>query len=215
MTEAEWLAATDPTPMLDFVRGKATDRKRRLFAVACCRRISDMDEKWMGVAILAAEQFADGLCGREEMERYRRLAEELAFETDDDFVEVVSVAIGRAADVDREDEVEGDDFAATSATHARFASDDQVGEKAVQSRLVKEIFGNPFRPVTIDPAWLTEPVHSLAAGIYAERAFDRMPVLADALEEAGCDSADILSHCRGDGPHVRGCWVVDLLLGKE
>ncbi len=74
--------------------------------------------------------------------------------------------------------------------------------------------GNPFRPVTLEPAWLTSTVRSLAEGIYAERAFDRMPILADALEEAGCDNADLLAHCRGDGPHVRGCWVVDLVLGK-
>ena len=81
--------------------------------------------------------------------------------------------------------------------------------------IFREVFGNPFRPVTTDPSWLTETVVSLATGIYAERAFDRMPILADALEEAGCDHTDILTHCRGDGPHVRGCWVVDLLLGKE
>lgn len=78
-----------------------------------------------------------------------------------------------------------------------------------------DIFGNPFRPVTINPRWLTETVVALATGIYSERAFDRMPILADALEDAGCDHADILDHCRSNGPHVRGCWVVDLLLGKS
>ncbi len=80
--------------------------------------------------------------------------------------------------------------------------------------LVRDIVGNPFRPEAFDPAWRSETVVALASGIYAERAFDRMPILADALEEAGCDSADILSHCRGPGPHVRGCWVVDAVLGK-
>ncbi len=88
-------------------------------------------------------------------------------------------------------------------------------ESSPLARLVRDIFGNPFRPVAVDPSWLTSTVTSLATSIYAERAFDRMPILADALEEAGCDHADILTHCRGDGPHVRGCWVVDLLLGKE
>jgi hypothetical protein len=58
-------------------------------------------------------------------------------------------------------------------------------------------------------------VRTLAVGIYKETAFDRFPILADALEDAGCDNADILNHCRGPGPHVRGCWVIDLLLGKE
>ena len=73
---------------------------------------------------------------------------------------------------------------------------------------------NPFRPAAVDPAWRTATARSLARGIDAERAFDRLPILADALQDAGCDSADILTHCRGPGPHVRGCWVVDFLLGK-
>jgi hypothetical protein len=78
------------------------------------------------------------------------------------------------------------------------------------------IFGNPFRPVpTLDPAWLTSTVVSLAKGMYDSRDFTAMPILADALQDAGCDSADVLDHCRGPGPHVRGCWVVDLVLGKE
>jgi hypothetical protein len=82
----------------------------------------------------------------------------------------------------------------------------------------REIFGNPFRPVAIAPAWLAwndGTVPKLAQTIYDDRRFDLLPILADALEEAGCDHADILTHCRGPGPHVRGCWVVDLLLGKE
>jgi hypothetical protein len=80
---------------------------------------------------------------------------------------------------------------------------------------LRDIFGHLFRPVTADPSWLTHTVVSLASGIYAERAFDRLPILADALQDAGCDNADVLTHCRCDGPHVRGCWVVDLVLGKE
>jgi hypothetical protein len=81
-------------------------------------------------------------------------------------------------------------------------------------RLANDVVGNPFYPVALDPAWRTEAVVGLVAGIYADRAFDRLPVLADALEDAGCADADVLTHCRGPGPHVRGCWVVDLLLGK-
>jgi hypothetical protein len=78
------------------------------------------------------------------------------------------------------------------------------------------ILGNPFRPVTFDPAWRTSDVVLLAQGIYEERAFERMPILADALQDAGCDNADILAHCRdASTPHARGCWVVDLVLGKQ
>jgi hypothetical protein len=88
-------------------------------------------------------------------------------------------------------------------------------EQVTQSRLVREIFGNPFRAVAINQSWLTRNVCALSDGIYEERAFYRLPVLADALEEAGCDNADILNHCRQPGEHVRGCWVVDLVLAKQ
>jgi hypothetical protein len=80
------------------------------------------------------------------------------------------------------------------------------------------VLGNPFRLTALAPAWRTwrdNTILKLARGVYAERAFDRLPVLADALEDAGCDDTDILAHCRSDGQHVLGCWVVDLLLGKE
>jgi hypothetical protein len=83
---------------------------------------------------------------------------------------------------------------------------------------MRDIFGNPFAPATISSIWLTwndGTVRSVAQAIYDDRAFDRLPILADALEDAGCDNADILTHCRSGGEHVRGCWVVDLLLGKE
>jgi hypothetical protein len=83
--------------------------------------------------------------------------------------------------------------------------------------ILQDILGNPFRPVTTKPAWLIwndGTVVKIAQAIYDERAFNRMPILADALEDAGCDNDDIITHCRIEGPHVKGCWVVDLLLGK-
>jgi hypothetical protein len=89
-------------------------------------------------------------------------------------------------------------------------------EAEVQVRLLREIFGNPFRPVAFDPVWRTSDVMALAKGIYDELAFDRMPILADALQDAGCDSDDLLEHCRdANATHVRGCWALDLVLGKE
>jgi hypothetical protein len=86
------------------------------------------------------------------------------------------------------------------------------------AELLREVFGNPFRPVSISRsvlAWNDGTVVKLARAIYDERAFDRLPVLADALEEAGCDHADLPGHCRAPGPHVRGCWAVDLLLNQS
>jgi hypothetical protein len=95
-------------------------------------------------------------------------------------------------------------------------------ERVAQSALLREIVGNPFRPVSIDPSWQTPTVTNLATAAYQKRSLPsgklqpaRLAVLTDALEEAGCTNADILSHCRSAGPHVRGCWAVDLILGKQ
>ena len=100
--------------------------------------------------------------------------------------------------------------------------DRRVAERAIRvgpperiCSLIRDVFGNPFRPVTVDPRWLTSDVLALARSLYDERAFDRMPILADALQDAGCTDEKVLAHCRGEGPHCRGCWVVDLLLGKS
>jgi hypothetical protein len=79
---------------------------------------------------------------------------------------------------------------------------------------LRDIIGSPFRFKLIESGWRTSNVLALTATIYEERAFDRLPILADALMDAGCADESILSHCRSDGPHVRGCWVVDLVLGK-
>jgi hypothetical protein len=87
-------------------------------------------------------------------------------------------------------------------------------ERRLLSAILRDIFGNPFRPVTINPSWLTSTVFTLAQQIYDSRDFSAMPILADALQDAGCDNEDILDHCRQPGEHVRGCWLVDLLIGR-
>jgi hypothetical protein len=92
---------------------------------------------------------------------------------------------------------------------------DQTAELSAQADLLRDIFGNPFRPVTLSPSWRTSTAMSLARQMYESREFGAMPILADALQDAGCDSDEVLKHCRGPGPHVRGCWVVDLVLDKE
>jgi hypothetical protein len=86
--------------------------------------------------------------------------------------------------------------------------------EADQSDLVRDLFGDPFRPAAFDPRWRTAAALGLARAAHAGGAFDRLPILADALEEAGCDDPAVLNHCRGGGPHARGCWVVDGLLGR-
>ena len=96
--------------------------------------------------------------------------------------------------------------------------DARVNERATQSCLLHDIFDNPFRLAAIDPAilcWNDGTLVKIARAIYEERAFDRLPILADALEEAGCENENMLAHLRGVGPHVRGCWPLDLILEKS
>jgi hypothetical protein len=88
-------------------------------------------------------------------------------------------------------------------------------EYTVQAALVRNIFGNPFRPVVFSQEWRTDTAVALAKGMYESRVFSAMPILADALQDAGCDNEDILNHCRQPGEHVRGCWVIDLLTGRK
>jgi len=87
-------------------------------------------------------------------------------------------------------------------------------DQAKQADLMRCVYGNPFRPASCEPTWITPTVLSLAQSIYTDRTFDQLPTLADELEKTGCANQEILGHCRGPGPHVRGCWVVDLMLGK-
>lgn len=94
-------------------------------------------------------------------------------------------------------------------------ADGFIAQWSMQSVQMRDVVGNPFRPVVVDPSWLTPAVVSLAKQIYDSRNFSLMPSLSDALQDAGCEEEDILNHCRSAGPHVRGCWVVDLVLGKS
>jgi hypothetical protein len=88
-------------------------------------------------------------------------------------------------------------------------------QEELHMRLLRDILGNPFRSISFEKSWRSPTATALATGIYQDKAFDRLPILADALEEAGCDDADVLNHCRGPGPHARGCWVIDMLLGRK
>jgi len=212
MTEAEWRRCPDPTLLLQQVRGKVSDRKRRLFACGCCRRIwSRLTDEFhfCRQAVEVAERFADGLATESEREDYWFAVNE---EDREEVVDEAYVAACRAISLDNE---EDGDFASATARCAVLAVPRPDRERAAQCRLARCVFGNPFRPVTFDPAWITATVQSLAAAIYEERAFDRMPILGDALEDAGCDHAEVLAHCRKDKGHARGCWVVDAVLGKE
>jgi hypothetical protein len=100
---------------------------------------------------------------------------------------------------------------------AKYAQElgDKVTEQHWQARILCDVLGKHDRLPQIHPHWLTSIVVDLATAIYNDRAFDRLPILADALMDAGCDNEALIAHCRSKGPHVRGCWLVDLILGKE
>jgi hypothetical protein len=233
VTEAEWLCCTDPTPMLAFLRGKASERKLRLFAVACCRRIWGLltDER-SRQAVEVAERYADGLVSSRELRFALEDAKAAYCDGGDAFYGLRtdippphSTAPHATAMHTAVSGGWSPSEAANSAAYAVFSnprrpySQEEVNaavapECAAQAVLLRDIFGNPFRPVVPDPAWQTLSAVTLARTIYDERSWELLPLLADLLEEAGCP-AEVSDHCRGPGPHVRGCWVVDFLLGKE
>ena len=226
MTEAEWLACDDPQRMLKFLRGKASDRKLRLFACACCRLIWHLlaDERSRR-AVEVAEQFAEGLANAEEREAAEVGADQARKDASEYSISEYLTQAARAAccvvypTENGQEAIEhaGAILAACSLSARHGASDlgGQVALRGMASYLLRDVFGNPFRPIGTDPGWLTSRVVEQARAIYEDRAFDKVPELADVLKAAGCHNTDILAHCRGPGPHVRGCWVVDLLLGKE
>ncbi len=215
MNESEWLSCADPKPMLDFVTEKVSDRKRRLFACACCRRTQKMmtdARNRMGVDV--TEKYADELASNEE----------LAAATETEVWAPVifaakanaKLAAWYAARGEAADALGGQ---AEDASWTQVKMEGWMSARLVaflaQAELLRDIFGNPFRPIAVDRSWLTPTVKSLAQSIYDDRAFDQMPHLADELVKSGCDNQEILVHCRGARTHVRGCWVVDLVLGRE
>lgn len=185
MTEAEWLTSTDPARMSEFLQTRASQRKQRLVVVACCCGLVPPATR---AGDDLAEQFADG-----------------KIHLGDIMIANVKRGLNKLAAM----------FVSTrQALPARPAASSSI-EVATLPELCRDVLGNPFRPAQFDPAWRTSAVLALARQMYDSRDFSLMPVLGDALEDSGCAEESVLSHCRGDGPHVRGCWVVDSLLGKE
>jgi len=205
MTEAEWRNAIEPHGMLAFLRatGMMGERKRRLCAVACSRRVWHLIDAAGRRAVEVAEQFADGLANAEEL-RAARLA--------------CQGAGGHAAwyAAATNADVAVRNAARSAQAGVAHAAEVEIGELLAQADLVRDIFGPlPFRAQSVDSAWRTASVLELANDIYRYRTFEQMPALSDQLEKAGCDNEEILSHCRGRATHVRGCFILDLILGKE
>jgi hypothetical protein len=218
MTEAEWLACTDPAPMLEFLRAQRTtsERKLRLFAAACCRRVWD----WLGEksrrAVDVLERYVDGLASTDELRRAAGGAQE-------DWLEDFghhhpSNAVYFAVQVQEATAHHAALWAAAEVAEAVRIEAGQQGmtaERVAQCDLLREVFHGPCRPVYVRGSWRTGTVLSLASTIYSERKFRELPVLADALEDVGCEETDILNHCRSTAGHVPGCWVLDVLTGRS
>jgi hypothetical protein len=211
-----WQTASHPVDLLECVESQRNGRKWRLFMCACARRVLDLAPQDACRAVLTiAEDYADGDAAHEDMIEMaqaastptrvidgesirrgaltaRRIVVDVA-SMGESLLQVVTSMIGETIGIRAEREQE------TSALCA----------------LVRDIFGNPFRSSAFSPSWRTDTALALATQMYESREFSAMPILADALQDAGCDNDDILSHCRDTSQvHVRGCWVVDLVLGK-
>lgn len=239
MTEHEWLTCADPNEMLLWLHSQeysgatrlfqpAGQRKLRLFACACCRRIWHLltDDRSRR-AVEVAERYADDLAARRELQRAMDAAEdanELAEDADlpdpEKFAAVGSTnAVCFAADDVGANPYTASEWAIYAVTGKPLADPEQetqrraifAREERWQADALRDLFGNPLDPVLLDPATLTPEVFHLASEIYDRRAFDRMPALAELLAQAGCTDGRILSHCREHPFHLPGCWLLDAI----
>ena len=244
MTEAEWFACGDPVKLLEFVgRHHTNERKLRLYAVAGCRRVwSFLPDERFRRAVEVAELFADGAVSKKVRSKCWKEVDKAQMSIDsatqDQFGlmhnwPAASMAAWMATAAAANAVGATEDFVSPEAELFYLAANPIEGmeyilrergmdyrvaresEWSVHLAFLRDIFGNPFRPTTLDPAWRTSTAVALATGMYESRDFSAMPILADALQDAGCDNEEVLNHCREAGAtHVRGCWVVDLVLGK-
>jgi hypothetical protein len=244
MTDADWMASKIPGPMIEHLwrTGKGGDRKMRLFVVACCRRIGHLfpDESCRR-AVDLAETYADcgasqrelteamqsiysragdlGLYNQSWNETAHGISHAAAYASVRAAIAAVSTQPSMAAETARWASVAVDDSTAMGGFLTFADLDDLRGsadESFAQAGLLREIYGgHPNCETAFCPSWKTPATLRIAAALYAEGVFDAMPILGDALEEAGCDDAEVLAHCRSPSTHVRGCWVADGLLGKS
>jgi hypothetical protein len=201
---AAWAAATDPGGMLQLLRGKASQRKLRLFACGCARSVGHLaGDQRSHDAVVVAERFADGKATRGELAEAGRASRAAAQESR--FFSEPSVRAAR----------EAAHYVTRVAAGAAACGAARVLDRPLGCTLLREVFANPFRQVPLEwPRPVCGTVRRLAEAIYNDRDFQSLPVLADALEEAGCAAPDILNHCRLPGVHVMGCWAVDLVLAN-
>jgi len=208
MTESDWVSSSDLEAMLRFVRHRASPRKLRLFACACCRLYWDLlPHDKCREAVELGEQYADDSLDEAQREAaYRELNRLLATERG------LSARLGQATSCLLRPRFSPALVAERARTGGRY-----FHIKFRQADLLRDLVGSPFRCPTLASAVRAAnggTIEGVARAIYEERRFEDLPLLADALEDAGCSDTALLDHCRQQGHHVFGCWAVDLALGR-
>jgi hypothetical protein len=234
-SETEWLSCAHPLPMLNILGNRVSDRKRRLLGSAFCRQLwNQLDDDRVRRALETNEAVADEPARRGELDLHLACLEEAAEKAtaaegprcraavlygateailrDDPYVSLLSLQL--LAGIDGIGLPRHVELTARHRLDPRWrAAETQMFQQA--AALLRELFANPFRSVVFDPAWRTPAVVGLAEVMYTDRSFDQIALLADALTDAGCAEAEILGHCAAKQEHVRGCWLVDLILGRS
>jgi len=230
MTEQQWLTATNGVAMGRHWGRRFTERKARLLMLACCRRHPQYVKHPIldaGVRMIA-DYYADPatpdvpLEGEEARDLAARVRDNASARSREP---VYGIAFGvvvmvepRSVMKEREHTFDYLVFSCLTDIANAVSRKGMTGEPAAQAALVRDVLGNPFKKPKpkAKPAWRTDTVMTLARQMYVSEEFSAMPILADALQDAGCDNEDMLSHCRDvTQPHVRGCWVLDLLFDKK
>jgi hypothetical protein len=224
MTEKEWLKCRDPDTLLVFRRRKSYSRKLRLFGSASVRRVWDLlPDKLFRDAVEVVERHADKDITDKRLETQKNRCKQLCGTPHwnrraDPATSTAALAATECLAPESFAAAVGGAWYAALAEARTASAKGRLWEKvrAEQATLLGDIFGNPFRKPKFNKKWRTDTALSLSRQMYESRDFGAMPILADALQDAGCDNEDILAHCRDvKQTHVRGCWVVDLVLGKE
>ena len=220
MTEAEWLTCDSPQRILDSLNLRTTTaRKLRLFACACARWVWPvMPNAECETAVESAERVADKKRAKRSLtvayKAARRWSLDFAREHPNHPRQFQTIALADCC------ESSAYSAAQTTAMYAGMVIADggtfaDTPTSRALAELARCVFGNPFRPVAFTPTWRTDTAVALARQMYDSRDFGAMPILADALQDAGCENEDVLTHCRDANQiHARGCWVCDAVLGK-
>jgi hypothetical protein len=208
MTEQEWLAGAEHLPLWQFLGKRMTPRKKLLFGCACARQIwPALTHEANRRAVVASELYADERLTRKALRAAWQAIEWEPAAYCEWPIDSVCGGVGYRS-------TRGVDHAALTLKTYSYRRDD-LARDSDWCDVLRELFGNPFRPAVPAGPWLTPAVAALARGVHDGRDFAALPVLADALEDAGCPDADLLAHLRGPGPHYLGCWALDRVLGLE